>query len=132
MSGSTSSLTDTEKVSVRKFCGYPAYGSGPTGDTFFRTSYAYTHLEYMMANLLPPEMVECRAKLKDLAALEAAIPAASCSLGVQKAAVFQRNMNEIMDRVGLFNTWRRALCAFLGVPPGPEFDISGTTIRMVV
>lgn len=122
MSGGTSSapgtLTEAQKVDVRRFCGYPAYGAGVAGFEGWRFFQAYGTLEYRMNNLAPAEVSVVVTYLATLAALEVAVPEASGNLDTDAAASWQHNPHEVRDRFALFDQWRRRLCGFLGLPPG--------------
>ena len=124
-------LTDAERVDVRRFCGYPAYGTGPNDDSFQRYFVEYLLLEYRSSNLTDAELAVARVYLTQLTALETGIIGAADNLDTDQAAVWKRNANEVRDRSRLFDDWRRRLCSFLGIPPGPAFAGS-TGIRMVV
>lgn len=124
-------FTDAEKTDIRRFCGYPAYGAGPSGFQSWRFFQAYGTLEYRLDNLgAAEEAVVRNTYLANLPGLETAILAASANLDTDEAAVWTHNRNEIRDRENLFSDWRRKLCFFLGVPPGPALGESG--IRLVV
>lgn len=112
-------LSDAERVDVRRFCGYPAYGAGASGFQSWRFFEAYGLLEYRLSNMSGSEYQVVRQKLASLYGLEQGIPDASVSLDTSEAAVWKRNPSEIADRVGLFETWCRRLASFVGVPPGP-------------
>jgi hypothetical protein len=105
-------FTVAERVNIRRFCGYPAYGGTPSSFQSYRFFQAYGTLEYRLSNLLAEE--------EALVTLEAAIPAASDNLDTDAAAVWKHNKNEVSDRSALFNKWRRDLCGFLGIPAGPS------------
>ena len=111
-------LLDAEKTDVRRFCGYPAYGAGITGNMGWRFYQAYGAMEYRLDNLSPSEESVLRQHLANLRAFEAAIPAAASNLDTDAAAVWTRNPSEIRDRQHLEQDWGRRLCAFLGIPPG--------------
>ncbi len=113
-------FTDAERTSIRRFCGYPAYGVGAAGFQGWRFFQAYGTLEYRMSNLSDAEIAVVRTYLATLASLEAAIPQAGGNLDTDQAAIWSRNKDEIRDRFALFDDWRRRLCGFLGVPPGPD------------
>lgn len=68
--------------------------------------------------------------LANLTTLETAIPATGANLDTDQAAVWKHNKNEQIDRDRLFDSWRRRLCNFLGVPPGPNFG--GASNALVV
>lgn len=112
-------LTDAEKVDLRRFCGYPAYGAAPTGMQSWRYFQVYGMLEFRLTNLSGAEIAIARRYLGSLTSLELAVPSASDNLDTDQASMWTRNKNELNDRVRLFDGWRRRLCGFLGVPPGP-------------
>jgi hypothetical protein len=123
-------FNDIEKTDIRRFCGYPAYGGTPQGFNGWRFYQAYGTLEYRMQYLSGAEEAVVRQQLATLHQLEAAIPAASATLDTEQAAVWTRNADEVRDRTRLFDDWRRRLCGFLGLPPGPALADAG--LRLVV
>lgn len=123
-------LTDSEKTDVRRFCGYPAYGAGVAGFDGWRFYQVYGLLEYRMTNVSCEEENVVRRYLAQLRGLELAVPRAADSLDTDQAAVWTRNRNEPEDRLRLLDSWRRRLCGFFGVPPGPALGDGG--IRIVV
>jgi hypothetical protein len=124
------SLTDAEKVDIRRFCGYPAYGAAPTGMQSWRYFQVYGLLEFRLTNLSDPEIVIARRYLGNLTVLELAVPAASDGLDTDQASMWTRNKDELTDRLRLFDEWRRRLCGFLGVPAGPT--LSSGTAQLIV
>jgi hypothetical protein len=137
---STAGLSDNEKASIRRFCGYPAYGAGPAGFQGWRFFQAYGLLEYRLGqdpatgvpNMAPGELAILRQYLQTLYALEAAIPGAGANLDTAAAAVWTHNKDEVMDRLGLYNSWRRQLCGFIGIPAGPALGDSSNSVSCVV
>lgn len=126
-------FTTQERVDIRRYCGYPAYGAVPSSFQSYRFFQSYGTLEYRLSNLLPEEETVVRTTfLANLATLESAIPAASANLDTDEAAVWKHNKREVADREGLFSSWRRKLCAFLGVPPGPELGGGNGGMQLVV
>jgi len=121
-------ITDAQKVDVRRFCGYPAYGAGAAGFNSWRFFQAYGTLEYRLNNMAPAEIAVTLQYISTLATLEAAIPPASANLDTESAAAWTHNENETKDRMVLFDSWRRRLCGFLGVPPGPALADAGVTL----
>ena len=121
-------FTDAEKTDIRRFCGYPAYGMGAAGFQGWRFFQAYGLLEYRLNNLAPAEEQVVRGYLGNLHPLENAIPQAAGNLDTDQAAVWTRNAEEVRDRQGLFDDWRRRLCGFLGLPPGPALGDRGITL----
>lgn len=111
-------IADADKVDVRRYCGYPAYGAGPSGFQGWRFFQAYGLLEYRMNNMGVSEVAVVETYLTTLRTLESAIPGAGATLGTDQAAVWTRNKNEVSDRINLFDSWRRRLAEFIGVPFG--------------
>lgn len=136
MSGSTSDavpgqLTDAQRTDVRRFCGYPAYGNGNSGFQSWRFFTAYGVLEFKLSNLAPAELTVVQTYLAQLAPLEVGILDAAANLDTASAAVWTRNPSEVRDRERLYDGWRKRLCSFLGVPPGPKFG-GGDGGRIIV
>ena len=125
-------FTDDEKAQVRRFCGYPSYGAGATGFQGWRFFQAYGLLEYRLNNMAPAENQIVRQYLSTLYVLESAVPGAGANLDTDKAAVWTHNKDEVQDRARLFDSWRRRMCGFIGVPPGPDLKGGGNTVGMVV
>jgi len=97
-------FTTAEKVDIRRHCGYPMYGGTPSSFQSYRFFTAYGTLEYRMNNMLAEE----------------------------EAVVWTHNKNEVRDRATLFNKWRRDLCSFIGVPPGPGLGGGEGSVQLVV
>jgi hypothetical protein len=127
---SAATFTDAEKADIRRFCGYPAYGTGATGFDGWRFFTQYGELEFRMNNLAPAEYQVTRQYLAQLYTLETAIFNAGANLDTDAAAVWVHNKNEVRDRVGLFKKWRRELAGIIGVPAGPALGDGG--FRVVV
>jgi hypothetical protein len=121
-------LSDSERVEVRRYCGYPPFGAAPAGMQSWRFFQAYGLLEFRLTNLAPQELTVVRRYLGSLHALEAAIPAASENLDTDQAAVWTHNKGETTDRIRLFDEWRRRLCGFIGVAPGPALPSGAGTL----
>jgi hypothetical protein len=131
MSGSLATVfTDAQKTDIRRYCGYPAYGAGASGFQGWRFFQAYGLLEFRLNNLSPAEIAVATNYLATLAMLECAVPDASTRLDTAEAAVWTRNPYEVRERAALFDDWRRRLCAFLGLPPGP--GLGDGTLALVV
>jgi hypothetical protein len=116
-------FTEAQKVDIRRFCGYQAYGAGPSGFQGWRFFQAYGTLEFKLNNLDPAEeTVITTIYLANLYTLESAIPASGTNLDTDEAAVWKHNRREVEDRIRIFDHWRRELCRFLGVPPGDGLE----------
>lgn len=122
------SFTDGQKVDIRRFCGYPAFGATAAGFSNWRFFQAYGTLEYRLNNLAPAEIAVTLQYISTLASLEAAIPPSSANLDTESAAAWVHNQNESSDRSNLFDNWRRRLCGFLGIPPGPALNSAGISL----
>lgn len=125
-------LTAQEKVNVRRYCGFPVFGGQPVQAFGHRFYQWYGTLEFRMNNLLAEEEAVARSYLATLADLETAVPAATANLDTDQAAVWVHNKQEVADRMALYATWRRELCKFFGVPPGPGLAPSGNNVALVV
>lgn len=121
-------FTDAQKTDVRRFCGYPAYGAGDAGFQGWRFFQAYGLLEYRLNNLSDAETAVVGTYLTTLQGLESAVTGASANLDTDQASVWRHNRNEVADRAALFDGWRRRLCGFLGVPPGPDLGDGSLTL----
>ena len=121
-------FTDVELTSIRRHCGYPAYGAGDSGFQNWRFYQAYGLLEFRLQHLAPAEEGVVRNYLATLTMLEAGIVGASENLDTDRAEVWSRNPDEIRDRTRLFDSWRRRLCGFMGIPPGPALADFGARV----
>ncbi|HUB47016.1 MAG TPA: hypothetical protein VMB73_18700 [Acetobacteraceae bacterium] len=128
MAVSANPLTDAEKTDARRFCGYSAYGAAPVGFETWRFYQVYGLLEFRLNNLSPSELGVIRRYLATLTGLEVAIPRSGENLDTDMAAVWTRNRTEPVDRSRLFDDWRRRLCGFLGIPPGPALADRGIAL----
>lgn len=120
------SFTDAEKVDIRRFCGYPAYGASAAGMQSWRYFQAYGLLEFRLTNLSASEILIARRYLGTLTTMETAVPAAADNLDTDQASMWTRNRDELPNRLRLLDEWRRRLCGFLGIAAGPALS-SGTT-----
>jgi hypothetical protein len=126
-------FTDAQLVDIRRFCGYPAYGDGAVVFPYPWIMQQYLALEYRLQHVSANEgAVVVNTYLTNLNTLEAAIPGAGANLDTDQAAVWTHNKREVADRDSLFANWRRKLCGFLGIPPGPALESSGNSVSLVV
>lgn len=124
-------FTSAQLVDIRRYCGYPAYGDGAVVFPSPWIMRQYLALEYRLLHMSADEgAVVATTYLANLATLENAIPTTSDNLDTDSAAVWTHNKNELRDREVLFDSWRRRLANFLGVPVGPQFG--GRTSALVV
>lgn len=125
---SSAPFTDAEKADIRRFAGYPPYGTGASGFQGWRFFQAFGLLEYRMNNYAAAEIQIVRQYLAQLYVLESAVLTAGTNMGTDQAAVWKRNVNEARDRSRLFDGWRRRLADFMGVPAGEALGSGGTAI----
>ena len=121
-------FSESEKTDIRRFCGYPAYGSTATGFGNWRFFQAYGLLEFRMNNLSAEEETIVRRHLGTLTVLEHAVPRSGDNLDTDQAAIWTRNKDELRDRTRLLQDWQHRLCGFFGVPPGPALHDSSKTL----
>ena len=125
----STALTDAEKVTVRRYCYYPSFGTGNVADfQGYRFFTSYGTLEYRMTNMGPEELQVVRMYLAMIGPLELALPAASAGLNVAAASVFTRNPRELIERRRLLDYHRTELCNFMGIPPGPMKKAAGAIV----
>jgi hypothetical protein len=129
-------LTAQQDADCRRFAGYPALGldTPATDSQDFAYGWVspgiYQTLAHRLANLTPEnETTLINVYISRLTALESAILSASDNLDTDKAAVWTHNKNEVADRERLFDSWRRRMCGFLGIAPGPYLGQGG--LRLV-
>ena len=125
---SSAALSNAERVDVRRFCGYPAYGQGNSGFQSWRFFDAYGTLEYRLTNFSPEELQVVRQYLVALYGLERGVVGASSNLDTDKAAAWTHSRSELTDRVKLLDEWRRRLALFIGIPLDPYGSMSDAVV----
>ena len=127
-------LTAQQLSDVRRYMGYPLLADSVANDN---SDFVYgwvlpgvnTTLYHRLNNLRTEEAnTLTTVYLPALAAQEAALLAAQTNMGTDVAAVWTRNRTEVADRSAHFNQTRRAMCAFLGFPPGPSLGQGGGSV----
>lgn len=128
-------LTAQQTADCRRFMGYPSLGTDTPADASRDFAYGwvspgvwqtlFTRLQNMPAET---ELTLISVYLTALYKLEAAIIGAGDNLDTESAAVWKRNKNEVADRMKLFDSWRRRMCNFLGIAPGPALGEGGLRI----
>lgn len=85
-------FTDEQKVAIRRYCGYPAFGNVPIPNFAWRYSTQYGDLEFRIDNLSDDEANEVIDYfLPNLALLETDIPATRTNVDTDRAAIWYRN-----------------------------------------
>lgn len=129
-------LTDAQMTDVRRYAGYWIVGTtqpvnANTDTVYMRFGMTYMSLWTRLTTLsATEEAVLIGTYLTNLATLETAIVGASANLDTDVAAVWTHNKNEVADRSALFDMWRRKMCQFLGLPPGPGIG-GGANVAIV-
>ncbi|GBR12401.1 hypothetical protein AA105894_0516 [Asaia spathodeae NBRC 105894] len=113
-------LTEDEKTEIRRFCGYAALGDVASGESSWRFFQNAGTLEWRLNTLAGSERKRLRYFLATLIQMERAVQSVSENLDTQAVSVWTRNTRELTERVRLFDWWRRRVCGFLGVIPGPD------------
>jgi hypothetical protein len=128
-------LTDSQMADVRRFAGYPALGTDTPADDSRDFAYGWVSpgiwqtLQHRLTHLTPEnEQTLINVYVSRCTQLETAILQASDNLDTDKAAVWTRNRDEVRDRDKLFDSWRRRMCGFLGIAPGPALGRGGLQI----
>lgn len=117
-------LSDQQLSDVRRYAGYPLQGD-VTLDDRRDTAWGWVApmiwqtLNHRLENLRPEEEFRIVSFLTAISGLETDVLSATDNLDTDQAAVWVHNKNEVADRMRLYRMWRRELCGFLGVPPGP-------------
>ncbi|OGB23349.1 MAG: hypothetical protein A3I66_01405 [Burkholderiales bacterium RIFCSPLOWO2_02_FULL_57_36] len=126
-------LTAAQKTDVRRFAGYPMEGTvAGSAVVIYNRTYPNVTLSDRLDQLTSSEeLILINTYLTNLTALETAIVGVSTNLDTDEAAVWKHNKNERQDREGLFNSWRRKMCAFLGFPPGPGLGSGDHRVSLV-
>jgi type II secretory pathway predicted ATPase ExeA len=128
-------LTAQQLVDARRFAGYQALADTSVDDD---QDFAYVAgpsgtrqtLQHRLTNLRDEEeAILVNTYLMNLTALEQGILDAAANLDTNQAAVWVRNPREVQERTKLFTDWRRRMCSFLGIAPGPDLGSGG--IRVV-
>ncbi|HHB9522682.1 TPA: hypothetical protein ACOCPK_000068 [Yersinia enterocolitica] len=126
-------LTDQQVSDVRRYLGYPMLGD-TTADSSRDFAYSWVSpgtwqtLQHRLDSLRPEEEVTVLNYLDKISVLEEAVTDSSENLDTDQAAVWYHNKNEVSDRMKLFRLWRRELCGFIGIHPGPALGPGGTRI----
>lgn len=126
-------LTDTQLSDTRRYAGYPFQGDvamdgGRDLAYGWVSPIIWQTLQHRLTTLRPEEEARIITFLTTLAGLETGVTGAAANLDTEQAAVWTRNKDEVADRMKLYRLWRRELCAFIGVPPGPGLGGTGSAV----
>ncbi|WP_248769068.1 hypothetical protein [Pseudomonas sp. MWU12-2345] len=126
-------LTNQQLADVRRFIGYPMLGDVIADDTRdlaygWVSPGVWQTLFHRLSTLRPEEEAQVVTFLATLYGLETAVTGSSANLDTDQAAVWVHNKNEVSDRMRLYKLWRRELCSFIGIAPGPSLGSGGSRI----
>lgn len=122
-------FTPAQLVDVRRHLGYPAYGDGDAVFPYPWIMRNYLALEYRLQHMSTDEgNVVVNTYITNLNTLETAIVSSSANLDTDQASVWKHNKDEVRDRSSLFDSWRKRLASFIGVPTGPMFETSSNAL----
>lgn len=131
-------LTTQQIADARRFAGYPMLGTDTPADDSRDFAYGWVSpgvwqtLFHRLNNLTPEnETTLTTVYLTTLYTLETAITDSGTDLDTASAGPWVRNPTEISDRIKLFDMWRRRMCQFLGIAPGPSLGNGGNSVRLV-
>ena len=125
-------FTDSQKVQIRKFCGYPLYGGVPIPNFGFRFFQAYGDLEFRLTNMAPDEEAEVTTYfLPKLLQLQTDVYDVRLNSDPAQAAVWYRNPKELREREQNYDKWRKWLCDFIGCQYGPYLQ-NENQLRIVI
>lgn len=105
-------LTAAEKVAARRHAGYPVLRSFPTPGS------PEAAVEAALVGLGAEEETVARSMLSKLDELENDLFEIRENSDTAKAAVWERNPQEMQERESNYRAWRRRFCAFMGIPMG--------------
>jgi len=130
-------LTAQQMSDCRRWAGYPLLGDTVADDSRdfaygFVSPGVWQTLQHRLTNLRPEEEATLiNVYLANLTLLESDIPAARANLDTDVAAVWEHNAKELDDRMRLFDNWRRRMCKFIGVAPGPALGDGGASVAIL-
>lgn len=129
MAYSPYSFTDQQLADIRRFCGFPAAANGSVLFPAPWVNVQYLALDYRLQTLSTTEGgIVINTYLTNLYNLENDIVGVRTNMETEQAAVWKRNKNVLKDRIQLFDEWRRRLCDFMGIQPGPGLaDVGGVS-----
>lgn len=128
-------LTSAQLADARRYAGYWLAGTTQVTDehndtVYMRFGMVTMSLHRRLTSLSASEEAIMATYLTTLGTLETAIVGAADNLDTDQAAVWHRNRSEVSDRARLFDEWRRRMCQFIGVQPGPGLGHGGATVSI--
>lgn len=118
-------ITDSQKVDLRRMMWYPIFGSANTQAYGFRYMSQYGLMEYRFINMSAEEEMALLVLLNQCLALEIKLAAVSDDLDTSKAGPWTRNSKQLRENNSLLTLWRKKLCEYIGILPGPMHSMGG-------
>lgn len=124
-------LTDTQRLDVRRWLGWPALLVAGQGDyVLAQAGLSTITLEARLDALTAAEEEFVTTRLTQIQSLDDGVLASADGMDTSEAGPWIANPLEVPQRVALRDRWRRDLADFLGVDPGPNLR-SSTSMRIV-
>jgi len=128
-------LTAAQLADARRYAGYWLAGTTQVTDdnndtVYMRFGMVTMSLHRRLTTLSASEEAIMGTYLTTLGTLETAIVGAADNLDTDQAAVWHRNRSEVTDRARLFDEWRRRMCQFIGITPGPGLGLGGAAVSI--
>jgi hypothetical protein len=121
-----STLTDAQRIDIRRWMGYPSLADDELDFVRWTSRYSSMTLTERLDALTSTEQTILVARFLDkLDTLEDAVTSAGDNLDTLEAGPWKANPREVQQRTALFKQLRRDLCAFLGFEPGPGLGPGG-------
>lgn len=132
-----STLTDAQKVDIRRWAGYAMVGNDSLA-IYADPIYSHAGPAYGLNSLTLTQKLDALTAVEEealvvryltpLASLEADLLASTGNMDTQAAGPWISNPREVQERTAMYNKWRRDMCGFLGIPPGPALGSGGISV----
>lgn len=127
-------FTPAQIVQILDLCGFPARGNGTVVFPAPWINKQYLAIEYRLQNLSVDEgNYLLTTYVQPLLQMQAQFTNATATLNIGVAGPYVRNPKEMRERRKAYDDWRRLLCRFFDVDPGPGItDTADGQMRCVV
>ena len=124
-------LSEAQKLDVRRYAGYPLVSPDPefVDPAIVNVPGQVRSLGDWLDDLsAEQETVLTDLYLANLTTLETGQLDALENVDASAAGTWKSNPREISERRRMFNQWRRDMCNFIGVDPGPGLGSGGMNL----
>lgn len=125
------SLTTDEGVAIRRFMWYGMLGNQNVQAFGYRWATNFGLLQFRISNLLPQEEAYVRTLISQCETLEQGLLNVQADMDTASAGPWKRNPQQLKENIRLYTFWRKKMCEFFQLPPGPAFATS-SQISVVV